>query len=283
MYGAIATPSPSEVAMSDGASSILDRVAAHLLPLGFEVHPFLVAWYNEVVADKFRLPFEADALAFVVISRPSMFEKTFLPFLLRRECPRGGDPSSSSSSSPPFAGDPLDDCMREMMSGLAGLLPSHDLVVMHDFELLLPSRRPRVLAQTAAHVAGAARFLREEDVAATDGSGTAARKEKKVFPVCVHPRLGGWFAIRAVVVAAGVRNPGLPRPPPVLPDLAAEEAARVLRLYNDSWRDWSFRDAVVREPEERYSELQREYFSAAPADRWKIVQRLKDDHKKEAK
>jgi len=49
--------------------------------LGFEAHPFKVGWYNESVGEKFTLPYPADTLAFVIISKPSMFEKAFLPFI----------------------------------------------------------------------------------------------------------------------------------------------------------------------------------------------------------
>ena len=49
--------------------------------LGLETQPFKIGWYNESVGDKFFLPYSDDTLAFVVISRPCMFEKTFLPFV----------------------------------------------------------------------------------------------------------------------------------------------------------------------------------------------------------
>ena len=49
--------------------------------LGLETYPFKIGWYNESVGEKFRLPYSDDTVAFVVISRPCMFEKTFLPFV----------------------------------------------------------------------------------------------------------------------------------------------------------------------------------------------------------
>ena len=48
---------------------------------GFEAHPFKIGWYNESVGEKFELPYSCDTLAFVIISQPSMFENTFLPFV----------------------------------------------------------------------------------------------------------------------------------------------------------------------------------------------------------
>lgn len=57
------------------------QLANILEPLGFEVHPFKIGWYNAKVEFKFKLPFAEDVLAFVVVSRPDMFEKAFLPYL----------------------------------------------------------------------------------------------------------------------------------------------------------------------------------------------------------
>ena len=48
---------------------------------GFEAHPFKIGWYNESVGDRFALPYPDDTLAFVIISQPGMFEKSFLPFV----------------------------------------------------------------------------------------------------------------------------------------------------------------------------------------------------------
>ncbi len=260
------SPSPPPPPPSE---AIRARLSSFLSPLGFDVHPFLAEWYNQVVSPKFKLSSgEEHSLAFVVISRPSMFEGTFLPFLLDRLDEQGKDKK-----------DPLDECMKQTLARIKEEAlgdMEEEVVVMHDFELL-PNRRPKILAQSAAHVSGAVRFIREEDV--QDKSLLKGVESPKIYPVCVHPELGGWFAIRAVVLFPSVLEPSLPRPIPVLPEVADEDAAEVLRLYNDCWRDWRFRDAVVKDPAERYSKLQQEYFAAPPSDRWKIVQRVKEEGK----
>lgn len=43
------------------------------------------------------------------------------------------------------------------------MFPEHDIEAVHDFELL-PSRRPKVLVQTAGHVSGAAYYYQRKDV-----------------------------------------------------------------------------------------------------------------------
>ena len=92
--------------------------------------------------------------------------------------------------------DPLDECMsRTMASVREELFPElQNVAVMHDFELL-PNRRPKILAQTAAHVSGAVRLFQEGDVAP---ELLANIHSPKVYPVCLHPRFGGWFAIRYI-------------------------------------------------------------------------------------
>ncbi len=249
-----------------------ERLRVFLEPLGFEVHPFLVGWYNAKVSHKFALDFPADTLAFVVVSQPSMFEKCFVPFLKREKklfqavggADGGGDDLGLQ--------DPLDTCMRETFAQLrksdvfSNFLP---LTVMHDFDLQ-PNRRPRVLVQTAAHVAGAVRYLQETDVNGSDNTDRLDKKKKKTFPVCLHEKFGGWFAIRAVLVWGGSAQ--MEQPPPVLPSLSQETIVKALRLYNEQWQDWSFRDVIA--VEERYSERQREYFGTPPGKRWSIIQRL---------
>ena len=100
--------------------------------------------------------------------------------------------------------DPLDECMsRTMATVKEQLIPDQqNVAVMHDFELL-PNRRPKILAQTAAHVSGAVRLFQEGDVAQ---ELLANIRSPKVYPVCLHPRFGGWFAIRYVAVAHSLYN-----------------------------------------------------------------------------
>ena len=128
--------------------SLQQQIESLLCPHGFEVHPFLTGWYNQLVAPKFHLDHPEDTLAFVIISQPAMFEKAFLPFL-------------SSHYRPGLAGrrDPIDECMLHQLSRLASV--SASVVTLHDFQLT-SSRRPRVLVQTAGHVAGAVTFYQPQ-------------------------------------------------------------------------------------------------------------------------
>jgi methylmalonic aciduria homocystinuria type C protein len=77
------------------------------------------------------------------------------------------------------------------------------------------------------------------------------RGTKKVFPVCLHPDFGGWFALRGVIIFAELTSDTLlPREPPEILK-TEDEIQNLLELYNDHWRDWSFRDVI--NVKERYS------------------------------
>lgn len=62
--------------------------------------------------------------------------------------------------------DPLDDSMRHAFSVLQEDLIGEGLSteVFHDFDMWQGSRRPKVLVQTAAHVAGAVQYLQKRDL-----------------------------------------------------------------------------------------------------------------------
>ena len=75
---------------------ILARLDACASNVGLEIHPFKVGWYNDVVGQKFHLPYDYDAVAFLVISQPSMFEKAFLPFVRENLLKEAEDGEGSS-------------------------------------------------------------------------------------------------------------------------------------------------------------------------------------------
>ncbi|XP_042891869.1 cyanocobalamin reductase / alkylcobalamin dealkylase-like isoform X6 [Penaeus japonicus] len=196
-----------------------------LTPCGFEFHPFKVGWYNEQVAKSFCLPYHEDTLVYVVISTPSMFEKAFLPFVTELGCLKSTQ-------------DPLDQCMVHCFSGIKKAFPSESVITIHDFELS-PSRRPKVLVQTAGHVAGAVRYYQRKDLKSDPWD-----PKKKVFGVCLHPLYGGWFALRGVVIFPQVVCPELKPQKPKDILQSDEELLDLLKRYNDHWQDWTFRDII---------------------------------------
>ncbi|XP_040264138.1 cyanocobalamin reductase / alkylcobalamin dealkylase [Bufo bufo] len=228
---------------------ILEKLRGALQPQGFEVHPFQVGWYNGVLEPVFHLSYPPDTLAFVVLSAPAMFEKSFKPFLAQQKLQS--------------LQDPIDQCVSHYMTLAQERFSSHRIDVIYDYELH-PNRRPKALMQTAAHVSGAAYYYQRKDVESDPWGG------KKMFGVCIHPRFGGWFAIRAVLVFADVQAPGLEQTRPIDCVPSREDRISLLENFNCNWRDGRYRDVLP--AEEKYSAEQTLYFATPPAERLKLLE-----------
>lgn len=96
---------------------------------------------------------------------------------------------------------------------------------------------------------------------------------QSVFGVCIHPRYGGWFAFRGVIIFKSVHNPDLPQREPVdvVPD--QEKRVELLDLSTNYWQDWRYRDIIS--VEKRYSEDQKKYFATQPRDRQQLIMELR--------
>ena len=93
-----------------------------------------------------------------------------------------------------------------------------------------------------------------------------------MYGVCLHPKYGGWFAIRGVFIFHDVLVPDLEQRPP--PDVLPDETDRVqlLERFNYHYEDWQFRDII--EPEARYSDLQKKYFFTPPGSREVVIKEI---------
>ena len=105
----------------------------------------------------------------------------------------------------------------------------------------------------------------------------------RILGVSIHPRYGGWYAYRMLIVLHGVSwPPHVPRPSP-LSFLSTEEKATIIYEYNKNpdlgkWRD--FNDKQL--PMERYDTAQFEFFHERSNDkRRSILKRLANEYKVE--
>ncbi|CAG2121996.1 unnamed protein product [Medioppia subpectinata] len=122
----------------------------------------------------------------------------------------------------------------------------------------MPNRRPKVLVQTAAHVSGAAFYYKPDVIEGISASD-------RLLGVCIHPRFGGWFAIRGIVVFTSLTTDSLERRQPKDVIQALELKKKLLYKFNIDWKDWSYRDIIP--VVKKYSDLQIKYFSLKPCDR----------------
>jgi methylmalonic aciduria homocystinuria type C protein len=92
--------------------------------------------------------------------------------------------------------------------------------------------------------------------------------------VCLHPKYGGWFALRSVLIFKTLKYPSLPRVMPV--DLLNGDESLiidVLQRFNYSWQDSTYRSVVP--AIETYSSLQQSYFLTKPKDRLVWLENLR--------
>ncbi|XP_041356644.1 cyanocobalamin reductase / alkylcobalamin dealkylase-like [Gigantopelta aegis] len=236
---------------------LLEARLNHILsPLGFEFYPFKVGWYNEKVGEAYVLPYNSDTLAFSIISTPDMFEKTFKPFIFEQ------DLSGTQ--------DPIDQCMIHHFNLVKQEFPEEEIEVIHDFEMTF-SRRPKVLLQTAGHVSGAAYYYRQNDL-----KENTWPQNKKMLGVIIHPKYGGWFAFRTVVIFKNIKCPDLEQQLPEDCVPTQELRKELFERFNFHWQDWSFRDIIA--PVKRYSEEQKLYFQTLPKDRHELLVKMKKKH-----
>ncbi|GIY45632.1 hypothetical protein CDAR_415161 [Caerostris darwini] len=241
----------------EDVTSILKELECTYGPFGFEFHPFKIGWYNSFVRPTFKLNQDEDTVAFLIISSPKMFENAFIPFLQQMSNQLTG------------LNDPIDECMSFYLSKISDLFPNYNVKVVHDFELH-PNRRPKIVMQSVAHASGAAYLYHPNSMNISD------EQKKKMFGVCLHPKYGGWFALRAVAFFENIQCPDLVRTPPCDVVPTAEDKLKLLELYNFNWTDWKFRDVIP--VLEKYSDLQIKYFSATPGNREKVIEEILKKH-----
>jgi methylmalonic aciduria homocystinuria type C protein len=209
------------------------------------------------------LPYPDDTLAILLVSIPDMFENLLLPFIMDRR--HGDDPRV----------DPLDQCLKAEFLDLQRSFSNHKTEFIQDHELH-PNRRPKILLQTAGHVSGAAYYYQRSDVRPNDQPWDAGTN---IYGVSVHPRYGGWFAFRGVLIFQDLTIDDSELKPiePVNCVSSQEKVIELLEKFNKNWEDWSYRDVLDGPVLGRYSLRQREYFGTVPAKRSDVIDKwIKD-------
>ena len=202
----------------------------------------------------FHLPYKEDTVAYVILSVPSMFEKCLIPFIKDDEF----DCLSNQ--------DPLDQCMKEVFAKIKDHFKVYKIDEIHDYEVH-PNRRPKILVQTAGHVAGAAYYYRQEDLKNCPVEG-------KLYGVSIHPRYGGWFAFRGALIFENAICADLVQKDPEDVVNTDELKLDLLKRFNYNWKDWSYRDII--KPESTYSEEQRLFFITPPSERKSLLDSLRN-------
>ncbi|GAB1604734.1 methylmalonic aciduria and homocystinuria type C protein homolog isoform X2 [Argonauta hians] len=234
--------------MEKDPEKITESVNKITSDFGFEARPFKISWYNDLVDSQYKLDYPPDTLAVIVVNSPSMFEKGYKPYLYEyytEECQ-----------------NPLNDSIKYYMKKVQEVYPDTD--VMYDFDMI--GGYPKILVQTAAHIAGIAYYYQKKDIIDNPWG------DKSIFGMSLHPKYGGWFAMRAVFVFKNVEVPGLVKtnPPDVLK--TQELKKKFLNMLNEECDYWGSRDII--DVTEKYSEEALKYFKAKPDDRKMLIEEM---------
>lgn len=90
----------------------------------------------------------------------------------------------------------------------------------------------------------------------------------------MHPKYGGWFAYRCVIIFPSVEYPVESVPHNNVKFLTTDEQIiELLREFNENWTANKYRDlgTELGQPTDRYSEIQQSYFNAKPIDRFNLI------------
>ncbi|VDP32454.1 unnamed protein product [Soboliphyme baturini] len=189
------------------------------------------SWYNEIVSAAFQLPYPATSLAVLVISTPPMFTHLFLPWL--------------KEQTQKFQYD-ADTC-----------------VVLHDYDIM-PNRRPKAVMGVAGYVAGASSYYQRSDLTVDPWNKTT-----NIAALSLHPKYGGWFAFRGVLIFPLIDASQLERKEAVRKLTSEEAIVWALERFNFKWKDATYRDSYP--VAEKYDSKQREYFTTRPSERISLL------------
>ena len=102
-----------------------------------------------------------------------------------------------------------------------------------------PNRLPKILMQTACHVAGAGQFYQTEDC--DQNLLPDSLKGKKLFGCCIHPEFGGFFSMRAAVFSGFPAPEDLQQKILVQLKLTVAQITSILAEFNSNWQAGEWR------------------------------------------
>jgi methylmalonic aciduria homocystinuria type C protein len=129
------------------------------------------------------------------------------------------------------------------------------------------------------HISGAAWFYQKDDCD-PDELKKHNLKDKKVMGVCIHPKYGGYFSARAVVITnQEIADNELNQPVKTLVD--EKEISKILIELNKNWKAGLWRDGFGTEnttvDNQKYSEEAQIYFNTIPSERKPLIDQIRSE------
>uniref|UniRef100_F1L4U8 Cyanocobalamin reductase (cyanide-eliminating) n=1 Tax=Ascaris suum TaxID=6253 RepID=F1L4U8_ASCSU len=224
---------------------------------GFEWYRFKVGSHNAIVQENVRLKFEDDVLGVLVLNTPSFFETTFKEWL-RQHCNPGEGVDDVKTKVGPH---PVETFFNWKFMQIEMHLSPIRVVSICDFEPVR-HRLPAVSLPACGHVSGAAYFYHPNHPVTGE----------KIYPqgLSLHPKYGGYFAFRGVIIFPDVHLAATFKEPQPLKTLDTDaKVLEALELFNKHWMDNRYRDCG--DPIEKYSALQLKYFNTVSRRRWRLI------------
>jgi len=261
-------------------------LAAWCEPYRFECSkPFLVKWYNDKRSDiaggTQRIEAPDTAVCFALYSIPGYLDVIVDHF--RRVRPKDG-----------FVDSATNEILGNLRSSLA---PELDARVINT-----DMGPPYFHVQTVGCVAAIDQHVEAEEFKGDDAAhwreelsdaleetrdtkmwGTEPAQLRKIFAVNVHPKWGGWYAYRGLLILRGTSAEHL-QPPQPLQFLPPTEAKRIISEYNRRHQECLWRDLTAdgHPPDCRYNTDEYFFFTeTSPAKRKRWLELKADQLEKE--
>ena len=211
---------------------------------GMEVYLMKAGWYNDFDSQKPRNPihYPNNTLCALILITPSFFNSTFIEYL--RE-------NFKSDQGPPA--NPVESCADHFITpAVDALNVQHKILTDKIIKTDSGKNLPEVDLRIAGHVSGATYYYQRKDVLfkfwwpGCDISG-----------VCIHPKYGGWFDFRSVVVFENIQDESMEPVQPIDCVPGIEDRVKLLNLANFPSSFGTYRNIIS--AEEEYSEKIKQY------------------------
>uniref|UniRef100_A0AC35UE93 Cyanocobalamin reductase (cyanide-eliminating) n=1 Tax=Rhabditophanes sp. KR3021 TaxID=114890 RepID=A0AC35UE93_9BILA len=238
---------------------------------GFEIYPINLREYNRFVGKEFHLPNDENTFGVVVLSTPLWFPRKYQTWIKQIMQEKVLTQEEFQEAYP----DPIKQCFEECFDEAVRDLDDQRPTIIHDFTFLA-NRKPKMIMAAAGHASGATYYYTKNEcpeLLPSDEDRISAGK-KKLIGIAMHPKYGGHFAFRCVILFEKVMLTDLELNSPVKAIEDKEEIARLILSFNDLWRTGDYRNMGETNGNsyaQKYTEIQMKYWNSPPAERYKVI------------
>ncbi|CEF62906.1 Methylmalonic aciduria and homocystinuria type C protein [Strongyloides ratti] len=243
---------------------------------GYELYPFRFGDYNKFIGDEFKIDENEDSFCVLIINTPKWFRNRYIDFLKTSIKEKHISNFEEFKEKMP---NPISECINTDIEKATKMFIDYDLQIYFDHSMHPWKRKPYILMASAGHAAGATYYYSKDeclDLVPSDEERISQGK-KKLIGIAMHSKLGGNFAFRAVLIFRNLLVPNFIPSVPVKVLQDKKEIANLIMSFNDNWINGKYRNIGENDNfkyDDKYSELQLEYFNSPQEKRWQIIQKM---------